>query len=45
MEKILNQRKKLNSMGKESRKIAEKKFDLNSVIKKHLEIYSVMRKN
>lgn len=45
MEKILNQRKKLNLMGTKSRKIAEKNFDLSLVIKKHLEIYSVMRKN
>ncbi len=37
--KLLTNRKLLNSMGIEGRKLAEKKFDINQVVNKHLEIY------
>jgi len=39
IKKLLKNPKLLNSMGSEGRKLAENKFDINEVVRKHLEIY------
>ena len=39
IKKPLQNPKLLNTMGREGRKLAENKFDINEVVKKHLEIY------
>ena len=36
---FINKPEKIHLMGKESRKLAEKKFDINEVIKKHMILY------
>lgn len=40
--KLLRDPKLLNSMGIEGRKMAENKFDISEVVKKHLEIYKAL---
>ena len=39
IKKLLSNQKLLNKMGREGRKLAENKFDINKVVKLHLEIY------
>ena len=39
IKKLLRNPKLLNSMGRNGRKLAENKFDINKVVEKHLEIY------
>ena len=39
IEKLIIDNKLRNSMGKEGRKLAQKEFDINKVVKKHFEIY------
>ena len=42
IKKLLRDPKLLNSMGIEGRKMAENKFNINEVVKKHLEIYKTL---
>jgi glycosyltransferase involved in cell wall biosynthesis len=42
MEELINDREKRNTMGKNSRKLAEKEFSIKNVIEKHIEIYNCL---
>tara|TARA_B100000212_G_scaffold340713_1_gene322032 strand:+ start:1161 stop:2297 length:1137 start_codon:yes stop_codon:yes gene_type:complete len=43
--KLLKNHKLLDTMGTEGRKLAENKFDISKVVKKHLEIYEYLLSN
>ena len=45
MNKFINNQSLINKMGLESRKIAEKDYSINEVVKKHINIYNNLLKN
>ena len=45
LEWLIKHPKKRNLMGRTGRLLAEKKFDINLIIQKHLEIYNLLQKN